>query len=60
MELFALSAISVVDTDTLLEAKAHPERYPHLLVRVAGYSARFIELSPDEQDEIIGRSMQRW
>lgn len=51
--------ISVVDTETLLEARAHPERYPHLLVRVAGYSARFVDLTPQEQDEIIGRSQQR-
>jgi pyruvate-formate lyase len=51
--------ISVVDTATLLDARAHPEQYPHLLVRVAGYSARFVDLSPVEQDEIIGRSQQR-
>lgn len=50
--------ISVVDTDTLLDARAHPERYPHLLVRVAGYSARFIDLSEEEKDELIGRSLQ--
>jgi pyruvate-formate lyase len=29
------------------------------MVRVAGYSARFVDLTPDEQDELIGRSMQR-
>ena len=52
--------ISVVDTATLLDARAHPERHPHLLVRVAGYSARFVDLSPQEQEEIIGRSLQRW
>lgn len=51
--------ISVVDTDTLLDARAHPERYPHLLVRVAGYSARFIDLSEEEKDELIGRSLQK-
>jgi pyruvate-formate lyase len=51
--------ITVVDTATLLDAQAHPEQYPHLLVRVAGYSARFVDLSPLEQDELIGRSQQR-
>jgi len=51
--------ISVADTETLLDARTHPERYPHLMVRVAGYSARFVDLTPDEQDELIGRSMQR-
>ena len=50
--------ISVVDTDTLIDARAHPERYPHLLVRVAGYSARFIDLSTEEQEELIGRTLQ--
>ncbi|MHB9032650.1 MAG: pyruvate formate lyase family protein [Anaerolineae bacterium] len=50
--------VTVVDTATLLDARAHPERYPHLLVRVAGYSARFVDLPRQEQDEIIGRSQQ--
>jgi pyruvate-formate lyase len=50
--------ITVVDTETLLDARAHPELYPWLMVRVAGYSARFIELSPEEQEEVIRRSMQ--
>jgi choline trimethylamine-lyase len=52
--------ISVVDTETLLDARAHPEKHLNLLVRVAGYSARFVDLSPQEQDEIIGRSQQSW
>jgi formate C-acetyltransferase len=51
--------ITVVDTATLLDARDHPERYPNLMVRVAGYSARFIDLIPLEQDEIIGRSLQQ-
>jgi pyruvate-formate lyase len=51
--------ISVVDTETLLDAQQHPERYPHLLVRVAGYSARFVDLTPAEQTEIISRTLKR-
>lgn len=51
--------ITVVDTATLLDARQHPENYPNLMVRVAGYSARFIDLTPLEQDEIIGRSQQQ-
>ncbi len=51
--------ISVVDTETLLDAQQHPQRYPHLLVRVAGYSARFIDLTPEEQTEIISRTLKR-
>lgn len=41
---------------TLLEAKAHPERYPHLLVRVSGYSAYFRDLNDAMKDEIITRT----
>jgi formate C-acetyltransferase len=42
----------------LLDAKAHPEKYPDLIVRVAGYSAYFVQLAPEVQDEIIRRSAQ--
>ncbi len=47
---------NVVDKNTLLEAKAHPEMHRNLIVRVAGYSAFFTELSPTMQDEIIART----
>ena len=39
----------------LMEARAHPEEYRHLLVRVGGYSARFVTLRSELQDEIINR-----
>ena len=41
--------------DELIEAKSNPEKYEHLVVRVGGFSARFVHLSPDIQDEIINR-----
>ena len=47
---------NVVDRDTLLEAKAMPEKHRELLVRVAGYSAYFTTLSPMMQDEVIDRT----
>lgn len=47
---------NVVDNDTLLDAQAHPENYSDLVVRVAGYSAYFVELSKGVQDEIIKRT----
>ena len=50
--------ISVVDTETLVAAKQRPEQFPNLMVKVAGYSARFIDLPPPEQEEIIRRSVQ--
>jgi formate C-acetyltransferase len=47
---------NVVDSKTLRDAQAHPESYPHLIVRVAGYSALFNELNRSIQDEIISRT----
>ena len=47
---------NTVDRATLVDAQAHPERHPNLIVRVAGYSAYFAELSRGMQDEIIART----
>ena len=47
---------NVVNRETLVEAKAHPENYRNLIVRVAGYSAYFTDLSSDLQDDIIERT----
>ena len=41
--------------EDLIKAKSDPEAYEYLMVRVGGYSARFVNLSPEVQDEIIGR-----
>lgn len=51
---------NVVSRDTLLDAQAHPERYQHLVVRVAGYSALWNTLSKSLQDDIIARTEQGW
>ncbi len=45
----------IVDRETLLEAQKHPEQYRDLWVRVGGYSARFVDLSKELQEEIIAR-----
>ncbi|MEH6454488.1 MAG: formate C-acetyltransferase/glycerol dehydratase family glycyl radical enzyme, partial [Psychromonas sp.] len=47
---------NIVSRDTLLAAKANPESYRDLVVRVAGYSAFFTALSEDAQDDIIART----
>jgi formate C-acetyltransferase len=47
---------NMVDTDALRDAKAHPEKYPDLIVRIGGFSAYFTQLSPDIQDDVINRS----
>ena len=46
---------NTTSVDELAEALEHPEEYPNLLVRVGGYSARFVSLSPELQQEIISR-----
>ena len=48
---------NVVDQKKLLDAQKHPENYKGLLVRVAGYTAFFVELNKDVQDDIISRTM---
>jgi formate C-acetyltransferase len=47
---------NIIDKQTLLEAKAHPEEYKNLVVRVAGYSAFWGELVPEVQQDIINRT----
>ncbi|ALB50866.1 formate C-acetyltransferase/glycerol dehydratase family glycyl radical enzyme [Cronobacter sakazakii] len=47
---------NIVSRETLLDAKAHPDKYRDLVVRMAGYSAFFTALSPDAQDDIIART----
>ena len=47
---------NVINKDTLLKAKEEPENYRDLIVRVAGYSAYFVDMSPTLQDELIGRA----
>ena len=46
-----------LDNEVLLDAQKHPEKYRDLVVRVAGYSAFFVELCKDVQDEIISRTV---
>ena len=48
--------INCIDKDILRDAQAHPEKYPTLMVRVAGYVAYFVELSTNLQNYIIART----
>ena len=47
---------NVIDQKTLLDAQVHPEMYKSLIVRVAGYSAYFVNLSEELQNDIISRT----
>lgn len=49
---------NVVSRETLIDAQKNPEKYKHLVVRVAGYSALFTTLSKSLQDDIINRTQQ--
>ncbi len=48
--------VNTISKDTLLDAQIHPEKYPTLMVRVAGYSAYFVDLAQMTQDDIISRT----
>ena len=50
--------IDVVDSAMLLDAQRHPDKYPNLSVRIAGWSARFATLNRQWQDMIIQRTQQ--
>ncbi|MCL5952584.1 MAG: hypothetical protein M1132_12845 [Chloroflexi bacterium] len=50
---------NIQDRDFYLAAKANPSEYKNLIVRVGGYSAYFVELDPELQDQIIARTEQR-
>ena len=47
---------NVVNKSTLLAAQKDPQKYRNLIVRIAGYSAYFVDLSPDLQNDIIDRT----
>ncbi len=47
--------LNTIDRDKLLDAKIHPEKYPHLIVRVWGWSGYFVELDECYQDHVIRR-----
>ena len=51
--------INVLDDETLLAAQKEPDKYKNIIVRVAGYSAYFVELGKEIQDNIIQRTIQK-
>lgn len=51
---------NVINRDTLLKAQQNPDQYRDLVVRVAGYSAQFVVLAKEVQDDIISRTEQKF
>ena len=49
--------VTVVDRGALEDAMVHPEKYPDLIVRVAGYSAVFVNLDRTVQEELLSRRL---
>jgi len=48
--------LNVIDPSVLLKARDNPDAYPHLCIRISGYSAYFNDLTPEMKDEVIQRT----
>ena len=60
MQLFIRSGghqlqLNTVNADLLRAAQAEPEKYPHLIVRIWGWSAYFVELEKEYQEHVLRR-----